>query len=216
MKIFIQLFGGNELGTGPVRLGRHFSSESDQILVIQESGAVEIDGLDFSKAITTQEEFIGGAYPTGFVPKQAEYATRLEAILGTDGNVYTRINPNGSFQVCQYNTLPAFSNARISMMHYGAYQGYIYMYDELNHRMLAICDEPQAYTGMLLICKWTRKGRIQENFTPLDNMGEGTQVMYIGSYTVEGVDGRDFVTGIKKGLVIISKRIKFIMRMVLP
>ena len=38
-----------------------------------------------------------------------------------------------------------------------------------------------------------------ENFTPLDNMGEGTQVMFIGSYNVEGAGGRDFVQVIKKG-----------------
>ena len=41
---------------------------------------------------------MGGAYPANFVPKQAEYGARLEAILGTDGNVYTRVNPNGSFK----------------------------------------------------------------------------------------------------------------------
>ena len=190
---------GEELGTGPIRMGRHFSRESDQILVIQESGAVEIDGLDFSKAITTREEFIGGAYPTGFVPKQAEYANRLEAILGTDGNVYTRINPNGNFQVCQYNTLPAFNNARISKMYYCAYLGYIYMYDELNSRMIAICDEPQLYTGMVINMKMDPDGVNSENFTPLDNMGEGTQVLFIGSYSVEGAEGRDFVQVIKKG-----------------
>ena len=100
---------GDDLGTGPIRMGRHFSSSSDEILVIQESGAVEIDGQDFSKAIATHEEFVGGAYPANFVPKQAEYGARLEAILGTDGNVYTRVNPNGSFQICQYNTPQTFS-----------------------------------------------------------------------------------------------------------
>ena len=188
---------GDELGTGPIRMGRHFSRKSDQILVIQESGAVEIDGLDFSKAITTREEFVGGAYPAGFVPKQAEYGARLEAILGTDGNVYTKINPNKNFQVCQYNTLPAFNNARISMMHFGAYQGYIYMYDELNSRMIAICDEPQLYTGMVINMKMDPDKENSENFTPLDNMGEGTQVKFIGSYS--GTGGRDFVQIIKKG-----------------
>lgn len=191
---------GDELGTGPFRLGRHFSRESDQILVLQESGALEINGLDFSKAITTREEFIGGVYPEGFSPKQAEYASRLEAILGTDGKVYTRINPNGNFQVCQYNTLPAFSNARIEQMFYCAYLGYIYMYDELNHKMVAICDEPQAYTGMVINVRMDPDGVNSENFTPLDDMGEGTKVKFIGSYNVEGAKGRDFVQVIKKGM----------------
>ena len=49
--IYTQLWG-EDLGTGPVRLGRHYSYEMDEILVIQESGAVEIRGLDYSKDIT--------------------------------------------------------------------------------------------------------------------------------------------------------------------
>ena len=61
---------GDELGTGPVRMGRHFSSESDQILVIQESGAVEIDGLDFSKAITTREELGECILPVLYLAKR--------------------------------------------------------------------------------------------------------------------------------------------------
>ena len=36
-----------------------------------------------------------------------------------------------------------------------------------------------------------------ENFTPLDKMGEGTQVKFIGSFS--GNDGRNFVQVIKKG-----------------
>lgn len=190
---------GDDLGTGPIRMGRHFSSSSDEILVIQESGAVEIDGQDFSKAIATHEEFVGGAYPANFVPKQAEYGARLEAILGTDGNVYTRVNPNGSFQICQYNTHPAFSNARIEKMYYCAYLGYIYMYDELNHRMIALYDEPQAYTGMVIYPSMHPDSTHVDNFTPVDDMGEGTQLVFIGSYNVEGATGRDFVQIIKKG-----------------
>ena len=190
---------GDDLGTGPIRMGRHFSSSSDEILVIQESGAVEIDGQDFSQAIATHEEFVGGAYPANFVPKQAEYGARLEAILGTDGNVYTRVNPNGSFQICQYNTHPAFSNARIEKMYYCAYLGYIYMYDELNHRMIALYDEPQAYTGMVIYPSMHPDSTHVDNFTPVDDMGEGTQLVFIGSYNVEGATGRDFVQIIKKG-----------------
>ena len=190
---------GDDLGTGPIRMGRHFSSSSDQILVLQESGAVEINGQDFSKAITTREEFVGGAYPSGFVPKQAEYGARLEVILGTDGNVYTRVNPNGSFQICQYNTRPAFSNARIANMYYCAYLGYIYMYDELNHRMLALTDEPQAYTGMVIYPSMHPDSTHVNSFTPVDNMGNGTEVVFIDSYSVAGATGRDFIQIIKKG-----------------
>ena len=190
---------GDDLGTGPIRLGRHFSSASDEILVIQESGAVEISGLDFSKVITTKEEFVKKDYPSGFVPKQAEYGSRLEAILGTDGNLYTRINPNGSFQVCQYNDVPAISNAKIANMYYCAYLGYIYMYDELNHRMIGMYDSPQLYTEKIIYVSMHPDSTHLPTFTPINNMGEGTQVMYIDSYSVEGASGRDFVQIIKKG-----------------
>lgn len=196
--IYTQL-RGEDLGTGPLRLGRHFSGASDEILVIQESGTVEVSGQDFSKVITTREEFVGGVYPAGFVPKQAEYGGRLEAILGTDGNVYTRVNPNGSFQICQYNTIPAFNNARITDMYYCALLGYIYMFDELNHRMIALCDEPQAYTGMVVYPMMHPDSTHAENFTPVDNMGEGTRLVFVDSYNVEGATGRDFIQLIKKG-----------------
>lgn len=190
---------GESLGAGPVRMGRHFSDESDQILVIQESGAVEVSGLDFSKAISTREEFLGEKYPIGFEPRQAEYGSRLEAILGTDGNVYTRINPNGSFQVCQYNDVPAISNSKIDVMYYCAYLGYIYMYDRLNQRMIAIYDEPQLYTGDIIYVEMHPDSTHLETFTPLDRMGEGTEVAFIGSFSVEGAAGRDFVQILKKG-----------------
>ena len=119
--------------------------------------------------------------------------------MGTDGNVYTRVNPNGSFQICQYNTRPAFSNARIANMYYCAYLGYIYMYDELNHRMLALTDEPQAYTGMVIYPSMHPDSTHVNSFTPVDNMGNGTEVVFIDSYSVAGATGRDFIQIIKKG-----------------
>lgn len=103
---FYSQLQGDDLGTGPIRLSRHFSDESDQILVIQESGAVEVSGIDFSKVITTKEEFYGGA-PVGFEPKQAEYGNRLDVILGTDGNVYSRQKDlSYMFQSGQYSNEP--------------------------------------------------------------------------------------------------------------
>ena len=66
--------------------------------------------------------------------------------------------------------------------------------------MVAICDEPQAYTGMVINVRMDPDGVNSENFTPLDDMGEGTKVKFIGSYNVEGAKGRDFVQVIKKGM----------------
>ena len=73
------------------------------------------------------------------------------------------------------------------------------MYDELNHRMIALYDEPQAYTGMVIYPSMHPDSTHVDNFTPVDDMGEGTQLVFIGSYNVEGATGRDFVQIIKKG-----------------
>lgn len=195
--IYTQL-QGEDLGTGPIRLGRHYSSESDEILVIQESGAVEISGLDFTKAATTESEFIGGTYPAGFEPKQAEYASRIDAILGTDGNVYTRINPTPySFHLSLYGDVPAFNNARIAKLFY--YDGQIFAHDELNNRLLAIYDEPQAYTGQVIYVSHHPDSTVVSNFTPLEALGEGTEIVFMDYYTVEGAGGTNWAQIIKKG-----------------
>ena len=84
-------------------------------------------------------------------------------------------------------------------MYYCAYLGYIYMYDELNHRMMGMYDSPQLYTEKIIYVSMHPDSTHLPTFTPINNMGEGTQVMYIDSYSVEGASGRDFVQVIKKG-----------------
>ena len=69
----------------------------------------------------------------------------------------------------------------------------------MNHRMIALYDEPQAYTGMVIYPSMHPDSTHVDNFTPVDDMGEGTQLVFIGSYNVEGATGRDFVQIIKKG-----------------
>lgn len=175
----------DKLGTDPVSLGRHFTSSEDQILVVQGggTGTVEISGKDFTKVITTQEEFVGSNYPAGFVPLKAEYGDRLEAILGTNGKLYTRINPNGSFQVSRYSNIP-IPGVDIKKMYYTANLGFIHLYDELNHRIIGIQDEPQAFTGRILYTRMDPEGNNASEFTPLDNLGDDSKLEYCGSYLI--------------------------------
>lgn len=193
---FYSQLQGDDLGTGPIRLSRHFSDESDQILVIQESGAVEVSGIDFSKVITTKEEFYGGA-PVGFEPKQAEYGNRLDVILGTDGNVYSRQKDlSYMFQSGQYSNEPFISNAKIGNMYYCASLGYIYMYDELNNRIIGVQDEPQLYTGKVLYAQMHPDSTHTGMFTPLENL-QGSKVVWTDSY-MGGTSTRTFVQMLKK------------------
>lgn len=187
---------GDDLGTGPIRLERHFSDESDQILVLQESGAVEVSGVDFSKVITTNEEFYGGV-PAGFEPKQAEYGSRLDILLGTNGNVYSRQKDvSYQFQSGQYSNEPFISNAKISSMYYCASLGYIYMYDELNNRIIGVQDEPQLYTGKVLYARLHPDSTHLDTFTPLDNL-KGSKVVWVDSY-MGGSSTRTYVQLLKK------------------
>lgn len=183
--IFTQQNGAEEkLGTGPVSLGRHFTYSEDQILVVQGQGeTVEVSGTDFTKVITTREEFVGGNYPDGFVPVKAEYGTRIEVILGTEGKLYTRINPNNSFQVSRYSTIP-IPGVDIKDMYYTANMRFIYLYDELNHRIIGIQDIPMAYSGQILYAKMDPEGNNVEDFIPLDDLGDDSSFKYCGSYTI--------------------------------
>jgi hypothetical protein len=192
--IYGSIYSPDKLGTGPVNLGRHYSSSADQILVVQDGGSVELDGTNFAKVITTDKEFI--QYPAGFSPLKAEYGERIELIVGKDGTTYTRIRTSDIFQSTRYSTTP-IANARIAQTHYGPYMGYIYLYDELNHRIMGIQDLPQANTGKLLYAKQDPLGGNSPEFTDLANMGSDSKLIYTGSYRSGST--RYFVQILKKG-----------------
>ena len=196
--IFTQQNGTEEqLGTGPVSLGRHFTSSEDQILVVQGGEqTAEISGTDFTKVITTREEFVGSVYPAGFVPVSAEYGERIEVILGANGKLYTRINPNNSFQVCSYSNIP-IPGVDIKKMYYTANLGFIHLYDELNHRIMGIQDLPQAFTGRILYTKMDPEGNNAADFTPLDNLGDDSKLEFCSSYSIGST--RYYIQILKKG-----------------
>ncbi|MEA5006839.1 MAG: PKD-like family lipoprotein [Rikenellaceae bacterium] len=196
--LYSSLYGANTLGKGPLSLGRHYSSSADQILVVQngEGGAVELNGTNFAKVITSDKEFVDGSYPSGFSPIKAEYGERIEMIIGEDGRAYTRINASGTFQTTRYSNV-AIDNAKITKTHYRNSQSYILMYDELNKRCMGIQDLPQLYTGKLLYVKMDPLGGNATEFTDLANMGTDSKLIYIGSYA--SGSSRYFVQIIKKG-----------------
>jgi len=197
--IYSSLYGANTLGKVPLSLGRHYTEQVDQILVVQngEGGSVELDGTNFSKVITTDKEFVDGVYPTNFKPIKAEYGERIEMVVGEDGFAYTRIRTSSSvFQGARYSTTP-ISNAKITKTYYKYGQSYILMYDELNHRLLGIQDLPQISTGKLLYVKLDPLGDNSTEFTDLSNMGNDSKIIYTGSY-MSGTSGY-YVQIIKKG-----------------
>lgn len=183
--IYNTLYGASgQLGTNPLSLGRHYSDQADQILVVQdgEGGSVELDGTNFKKVITTDKEFIGEAYPAGFSPLKAEYAERIEVIVGKDGRAYTRIRTSRIFQSTRYSSTP-ISGAKIAYTYYKNGLGYILLYDEQNHRIMGVQDFPQSNAGKILYAKVDPLGGNDPEFTDLANMGSNSKLIYSGSYT---------------------------------
>ena len=54
-------------------------------------------------------------------------------------------------------------------MYYCAYLGYIYMYDELNHRMIGMYDSPQLYTEKIIYVSMHPDSTHLPTFTPINN-----------------------------------------------
>ncbi|MFR7879896.1 MAG: hypothetical protein ACLU4J_27785, partial [Butyricimonas paravirosa] len=77
-RITLDVYGmsndGAELGSGPIALQEHFREGVDwnenivgNVCVFQESGAVDLSGVDFTKEIDMAEAFDGGTYPAGVI-----------------------------------------------------------------------------------------------------------------------------------------------------
>lgn len=194
--IYGSIYGPDKLGSGPLSLGRHYSTQADEILVVSDGSSVELDGTNFKKVITTDKEFVGDAYPSGFSPLKAEYGSKIEIVVGKDGTTYTRKRTSDIFQSVRYSTVP-IGNAKITQTHFAPLMNYILFYDELNHRTMGIQDFPQNSVGKILYAKLDPIGGNSPDFTDLSNMGKDSKVIYIGSYASS--KDRNYVQIIKKG-----------------
>jgi hypothetical protein len=149
--IYNEFYPDDPLGSQPYRLEQHFTQAYDEILVMQRGGEelVELDGRNFSKVITTREEFVGERYPyDGFNPVQVCYANTtvsgIEMLLTDRGEVYSRLNRTGvsSFQTAQYPSTPLVypDGKGMQVTRFTFPKNYYFqpMYDALNRRWLAI------------------------------------------------------------------------------
>lgn len=182
--IYGTIYSPDKLGTTPLSLAMHYSDAADQILVVQDggTGTIELSGTNFGKVITTSEEFVDGAYPSGFTPLLAEYGERIEVVVGKDGRTYSRIRTGHNFQTSRYSTTP-INNAKITQTLFRPSLAYIFLYDEQNKRIMGIQDVPQAFTGKILYAKMDPDGNNEADFTDLANMGTDSKVIYTGSYS---------------------------------
>ncbi|MBC5619852.1 MULTISPECIES: PKD-like family lipoprotein [Butyricimonas] len=178
---------GTDLGSEPIKLLEHWSSNYSsigEILVLQKSGSVELDGSALTKAVDTELEFLGETYPANFVPKDALYPEICGYLLSEDGNVYSRRNDvpkeyhSGRFMA---EPMRASGGMRISHFIPTLYLNSkcILMFDELNHRYLACMDtdyEPKLCGEPTVI---SHKD-YPDDFSDLNNMTR--EIVFAASY----------------------------------
>lgn len=86
---------GQDLGSGPIQLLEHWTTggrDVGEILVLQKSGSVDLEGNTMLKAIDTEKEFLNEKYPDNFVPKLALYTNTCGYLVSEDGKTYSRNN----------------------------------------------------------------------------------------------------------------------------
>lgn len=85
------------LGIGPIKLHQHYVRESgsnvgNQLLVLQDGIAIDIESKTMTKDISLNNVFIGGEYPplvTKF--KDAAFMNYADVVVDQDGKLYSRI-----------------------------------------------------------------------------------------------------------------------------
>ena len=101
---------GEVLGNGPVKLVEHWVKDYQalgEVLVIQKSGPVELNGESLVKETDVKNEFLDGVYPEGFVCKDAWLTASMGYLLGEDNRMYYKVNDRDSaFQTGYYQMEP--------------------------------------------------------------------------------------------------------------
>ncbi|MEO9020960.1 MAG: PKD-like family lipoprotein [Ginsengibacter sp.] len=182
---------GKDLGSDPVRMVEHYGlgTGESEILIIQNGGQgpVEISGKTLSRAINTEQEFIGGQFPVGMRPLDVAYYGSSDYLLGSDSNLYSRASPTESFPMVikhnrLYNPIPVRveGGARFTRLASGSYQTNVMLfYDDLNKRWLGTTNNSVYESGIYTIIspEVINPTDFPEGFTPTHNYGT-TKILY--------------------------------------
>ncbi|MGM9739992.1 MAG: PKD-like family lipoprotein [Candidatus Cryptobacteroides sp.] len=153
---FVQDVFVGELGTGPIALQEHWReaiSWSDDVignvLVFQESGAVDLEGVGFTKEMDMRNSFV--EYPSaGTVLYPGTFMDYADVVADQDGKLYSRLKLTPEAYHSEY-FLPTplkangesevLENCRVVRGFYESNRfGYQVVYDGKNKRMLLMAD----------------------------------------------------------------------------
>ena len=178
---YLDFFKGRQtLGTGPVKLRTLYNSSS-LLLVIQESGAVWLNGNSLDKEVFLKDEFVGSGV-TGLKVKDFAQRNYAGLVLDESGKIYTRVTSNGSstpFYSTEFVNFPSEYEGEVieidRLLQVESTQ-YTAMYDKKKNRILWINTD------------FYKPGRIMktekielDGFLDLNDMGDA-RLIYCAGY----------------------------------
>ena len=149
-----------ELGTQPVGLIGNRSGRNDvRILQKGAEGNVILDGVDYQKIGTIADEFVGGKYPEGFVPKSMVVSGgNVAAIQGENGEVFTKVFDSWygtPYEFALFANVPLQSNKQklnvpfLLFASQGSSTYNLMLYDETFHAFFMMYGASFYYAGKL-------------------------------------------------------------------
>ncbi|WP_160289630.1 PKD-like family lipoprotein [Sanguibacteroides justesenii] len=149
-----------ELGTQPVGLIGNRSGRNDvRILQKGAEGNVILDGVNYQKIGTIADEFVGGKYPEGFVPKSMVVSGgNVAAIQGENGEVFTKVFDSWygtPYEFALFANVPLQSNKQklnvpfLLFASQGSSTYNLMLYDETFHAFFMMYGASFYYAGKL-------------------------------------------------------------------
>lgn len=149
-----------ELGTQPVGLIGNRSGRNDvRILQKGAEGNVILDGVNYQKIGTIADEFVGGKYPEGFVPKSMVVSGgNVAAIQGENGEVFTKVFDSRygtPYEFALFANVPLQSNKQklnvpfLLFASQGSSTYNLMLYDETFHAFFMMYGASFYYAGKL-------------------------------------------------------------------
>lgn len=144
------------LGKGPIKLVENFVSKEnpfegelfsdDEIMVLQNSQCVELDGINFKPIAYAANEFLDGT-PTNFQPVDAALSYGCKCLLNRDGKCWFNTNTvANNLHTGRYATDPAFNGREIAGIWptnkagRATKRNYFMMLDKTTNTLLGVAD----------------------------------------------------------------------------
>lgn len=140
---------GMELGGKPIRLQEFWAvGQTSHLLLLQDGGLgpICLNGTDYKKTISVNEEFKNGSFPVGFKPVDAIYGTMNDMLLNENGDLYLKKRNNpGAYYTGRFPDYPVYFEDGLKISHLIPTSlldvSFKLLFDDKNKRYLALTND---------------------------------------------------------------------------